>query len=240
MKMRTKIFIGLVVLLMMINVATALYTPHPVTGTVYQPNGRDYAVGATVSITNSRTGEVMLDIIASSGYFENIDVANFPSGYNTNDQLLIQASWHNGRYTGLVDMRINTASNQIAPPLTLRPSFVPEAQYVTITTTTTPTTLPTTTTTIPTQIASISPVYFQDGKPIPQPEPKETVTVTTPAVIIPEKENEGFPLMDILDVTWSLPLIGKVSATLVTIIILGIWATLYMWLALPSLKKKKD
>lgn len=190
----------------LISTASALTTPHPLTGLVYQTNGRDYAVGATVSVTNSRTSEVMFDIVAASGYYENIDVANFPSGYESGDQVIIAASLYGERVGGEMDVRIDSSSYQMTLPLTLRPSYVPEARYIVITTTTT-TTLPyTPTTSIKIVYASLEPVYISPSgeitRPVPETIPPTTVTVTTIPTKPPQQKNIIQQIIDAITGLW--------------------------------------
>ena len=199
---KTQLTVGLTILISicLISTASALTTPHPLTGKIYQTNGRDYAVGATVSVTNSRTSEAMFDIVAASGYYENIDVANFPSGYESGDQVIIAASQYSQRIGGEMDVRIDSSSYQMTLPLTLRPSYVPEARYITMTTTTTSTLPLEVTTSIKVVYASLDPVLISPSgeitRPVPGTVPLTTVTVTTIPIKPPQQKNVIQQLID--------------------------------------------
>ncbi|RKZ11206.1 hypothetical protein DRQ25_00385 [Candidatus Fermentibacteria bacterium] len=141
-------------------------------------------MGAPVLATNQRTGEAIMDVVATSGYYENIDAGNFPSGYKTGDQILIQITWADARYEGEADVRIDTSPVQIIRPITLRLAYVPEAVYVPLPTPIEPEPVveappPNAT---PVTYASMEPVYFIGGEPVTT---TTLINITTPPTTQP-------------------------------------------------------
>ena len=142
---KISLFIGI---LLLAAVGNALTTPYLIVGQVFESDGSTSAVGASVTATNIRTGEVIVDTVNQYGWYANVDAGNFPSGYVNGDTIQIAASKSGDTGSSLVQID-TTYGGLTAPPITLSSG----GTTTTVTTTTSPTTSttsPTTSTTSPT------------------------------------------------------------------------------------------
>ena len=95
-KMKRSIFLSgviLSVIVFSIIPVNALQDPFPLDGYVLYPNGEPVGVGANVTFTNQRTGEIIYDLTSASGWYSD-DAGNFPSGYLDNDNITYYTTYN--------------------------------------------------------------------------------------------------------------------------------------------------
>ena len=87
--------------------AQPMSMPHVIFGTVLDGDGNGIS-GAAVSITNSRTGDILSVQTDSVGHYQ-VDLSTMANGYQAGDTIRVEAE--SGELTGNADVSVSTGPN---------------------------------------------------------------------------------------------------------------------------------
>ena len=87
--------------------AQPMSMPHVIFGTVLDGDGNGIS-GAAVSITNSRTGDILSVQTDSVGHYQ-VDLSTMANGYQAGDAIMVRAE--SGELTGTADVSVSTGPN---------------------------------------------------------------------------------------------------------------------------------